>query len=182
MFCPVCGKQQVSDQTRFCSGCGFPLTGVSEVIAAGGASLVQASAAGHQPDSPRKRGVKQGAMVMLVGCFLVVPLVAILSAAINITPIFVPIFAILGFMGGLMRIIYALMFQSGQSPIAIEAGDPNLAQLNAGARRGLPPQTSYPISDLSMPVAGRWRDSSDLTPGSVTDSTTKLLEKKEEGQ
>lgn len=181
MFCPVCGKQQVSDQTRFCSGCGFPLTGVSEVIAAGGASLVKASSGAHQVDSPRKRGIKQGAMVMLVGCFLVVPLVAILSAAINITPVFVPIFAILGFMGGLMRIIYALMFQSGQAPIVLETGDPGMGQLNPGAQRGLPPQSSYPISDLSMPVAGRWRDSADLTPGSVTESTTKLLEK-EEGQ
>lgn len=180
MFCPVCGKQQVSNQTRFCSGCGFPLTGVSEVIAAGGASLVKASSGANQVDSPRKHGIKQGAMVMLVGCFLVVPLVAILSAALDITPVFVPIFAILGFMGGLMRIIYALMFQSGQAQMVLEPGEQN-HQLNAGSQRGLPPQTSYPITDLSMPVAGRWRDSADLSPGSVTESTTKLLEK-EEGQ
>ena len=29
MFCPQCGQQQVSDVTRYCSRCGFPLDGVA---------------------------------------------------------------------------------------------------------------------------------------------------------
>ena len=32
MFCPRCGQEQISDEMRFCSRCGFQLTGVSELL------------------------------------------------------------------------------------------------------------------------------------------------------
>ena len=32
MYCPKCGHQQVSDDMRFCSRCGFQLTGVAELL------------------------------------------------------------------------------------------------------------------------------------------------------
>lgn len=177
MFCPVCGKQQVSDATRFCSGCGFPLAGVGEVIAAGGASLSRVADGTPKPDSPRKRGIKQGAWVMLVGCFLIVPLIAITSAALHFSPLFVSIAAVLSFVGGLLRIVYAAMFESGVAPVGLAPAD-NFMQIGSSAVRGsLGPQTSAPVSDLRMPSAGSWRDTNDLQPTSVTESTTRLLEK-----
>lgn len=179
MYCPVCGKKQVSDQTRFCSGCGFPLTGVSEVISAGGASPRFLVPAGPKPDSPRKRGVKQGAWVMLVGCFLVVPILAISVAALKTSPFLVALASILSFMGGLMRIVYALMFESGAPTPALALDQPGASQIAAGAMGALPPQTSVPVSDLQMPQPGHWRDTNDLVPNSVTESTTRLLEKEE---
>jgi uncharacterized membrane protein YvbJ len=36
MFCPKCGQQQVSDNTRFCSQCGLSINGLAEWIASGG--------------------------------------------------------------------------------------------------------------------------------------------------
>ena len=32
MFCPRCGQQQISDQTKFCSRCGFQLGLVAEML------------------------------------------------------------------------------------------------------------------------------------------------------
>src|SRR5690242_16059850 len=36
MHCPRCGQQQISDQTKFCSRCGFQLGLVSELLENGG--------------------------------------------------------------------------------------------------------------------------------------------------
>lgn len=44
----------------------------------------------------------------------------------------------------------------------------------------LPPQQSVPASVYGPPQAGNWRDTNDLQPASVTESTTKLLEKDEQ--
>jgi hypothetical protein len=110
---------------------------------------------------------------------LVLPLFAIVLGTLRIAPVIIPIVAVLSFMGGLMRIIYALMFESKQA-----AGDAAIvSQFTQGQISGpgsygaLPPQTSIPVSDFQMPRAGSWRETDDLEPSSVTDSTTKLLEK-----
>jgi len=44
----------------------------------------------------------------------------------------------------------------------------------------LPPQQSVPASVYSAPQAGGWRDTNDLQPTSVTEGTTKLLDKEED--
>src|SRR4028119_1734357 len=36
MFCPKCSQQQVSDEVRFCSRCGFQLGVVAELLSTGG--------------------------------------------------------------------------------------------------------------------------------------------------
>lgn len=174
MFCPVCGKQRISEASRFCSGCGFPLDGVADLIARGGAAEMRPRAG----DSARKRGIKQGAWVMLVGTFLIVPLLALLVGALDINPFLLPITAVLSFMGGLLRIVYAFMYESSEpgtgSAVGFAVPQNEIGSANPAA---LPPQSSVPVSDFRMPSAGSWRDSEDLSPTSVTDSTTKLLDK-----
>jgi uncharacterized protein with PQ loop repeat len=49
----------------------------------------------------------------------------------------------------------------------------------AGQHQALPPQQSIPASAYAPPRAGTWRDTNDLEPTSVTESTTKLLEKED---
>ncbi|HEX8853881.1 MAG TPA: hypothetical protein VF754_10365, partial [Pyrinomonadaceae bacterium] len=65
MFCPKCGQQQVSGEVRFCPRCGFQLESVKALVTgeAVPAPIVQLPA--QQADSPRKRGIKQGVMLML---------------------------------------------------------------------------------------------------------------------
>lgn len=181
MYCPVCGKQQVSDQTRFCSGCGFPLTGVAEVIANGGGSIKAFSDSKSKKDSPRKRGIKQGVMILLIGCGFLLPIAGILMAFVGFPVFIVALTAILSFMGGILRIVFAFMFESNEKEFELEEDDQAFSNQNvlkqSSSKNALPPQTSYPVEDYQMPQAGSWRDSEELQPTSVIEDTTKLLEK-----
>src|SRR5882724_6128237 len=108
MYCPQCGQQQVSDATRYCSRCGFLLDGVVAVLASGGAVPTRYLQPVSRKLSPRSKGVRQGAMLML-STILIVPLIAIISVFILGSPeVIVPLFAISLFVGGLLRILYAL--------------------------------------------------------------------------
>ena len=103
MYCPVCGQQQISESTRFCSKCGFLLTNIGEIISNNGLVPVNLqNVSGESKDSPRKRGLKQGLMFLLVGMLLVLPLVTLFSIGIRIGPVFAILVAILSFCGGLL--------------------------------------------------------------------------------
>src|SRR2546423_4363229 len=77
MFCPQCGQRQTSNEARFCPACGFPLNVVTELLANGGQLPWRPPAAGAGQLSPRQKGIRQGALLML-STVLVVPLLAIL--------------------------------------------------------------------------------------------------------
>jgi hypothetical protein len=181
MFCPQCGQQQVSGETRFCSRCGFLLAAVSDIVARGGALPDHLLSPDEKPVSPRKRGLKQGLFIFLL-TFLFAPLTAMISMFLGIRPFAVGMVTVLFFMGGLLRMVYALMFESanpGGSTLEehiLEAKQKILATKSpAGA---LPPQRSVPVSDYVSPASGNWRDTNELvTPGTVTENTTRLLEK-----
>lgn len=76
MYCPQCGQLQTSELVRFCSRCGFLLEAVSAVLAGRGMAprYVQP---GPKVLSPRSKGVRQGALMMLSTLF-VVPVLAII--------------------------------------------------------------------------------------------------------
>ncbi len=178
MHCPKCGQQQISDQTRFCSRCGFLLTGIAQVVANDGIVPVQTPPA-FAAGSPRRRGVMQGAFVFLLS-FLLVPLTAIICMALGIGPEPVAVVAVTLTVGGLLRIAYALMFEVG-APAGTSLERNVLAasqNLFAGKKEAgeLPPAQTIPTSVYAPPGTGRWRETNELeTPGSVTDSTTRLL-------
>jgi hypothetical protein len=178
MHCPVCGQQQVSEETRFCSRCGFLLTGVVEVVKAGGLVSVKSTGLAGSPDSPKRRGIKQGVFWALLAV-LVVPLMAIMTIFLHIPPV-LPVLGLLIFaVGGLLRVAYAMLFETGNSPERF----PDALVRDLESRNALPPSQSIPASAYTAP-AGSWRETNDLerVPGSVTDSTTKLLQKEESDQ
>ena len=177
MHCPTCGQQQVSEETRFCSRCGFPLTGVAELVAHGGVVPATSTGLAGSKDSPRRRGIKQGLFLFLL-VFLVAPLMALLTLALRFEPFLVAGGAVLCVVGGILRMIYALMFEEGASTQPA-ANVVNI--LPATENRGsLPPTQQQPASSYVAP--GSWRDTNELQhqPGSVTDSTTKLLQKEDQ--
>lgn len=180
MFCPICGQEQISDETRFCSRCGFLLTGIAQVVTKGGALPQFINTSDPKELSPRKKGVKKGGVLML-SSLIIVPLVAILSAALNINPSLVAIVAILTFWGGLLRIIYAAIFESSEpSEKTLEENVLSSAKTLIGKKKeqnALPPEQSIPASDYIPPQQANWRDTNDLIRPSVTEETTKLLEK-----
>jgi hypothetical protein len=182
MFCPTCGQHQVAENSRFCSRCGFLLTGITEVIANNGVNPNQSIQTISQSlESPRKKGVKKGAWIILVGMLLIVPLLGVLHILTDTEPFLAGIATIISFFGGILRIIYALMFQDA-SPQQI--AQTNISQfenqqfLSSHQAKSLPPQQSIPVTDYVAPQAGSWRDTNDFVKQpSVVDSTTKLLQK-----
>lgn len=181
IYCPRCGQEQISTETRFCSRCGFLMAGLSEIVFNGGVTE-QLQSKGEKQISPRRKGLKQGGAWFLLGIF-VVSLLAVLSEIFNFRDEIVGLAAVIFFLGGLLRMIYALIFESGNpTDKTLEENVLQTAQqlLNKKPQaNALPPTQSIPASDYIHPTAGNWRDTNDLTPTSVTDATTKLLQKDE---
>ena len=66
MFCPKCGQQQVSNETRFCSRCGLAISGLAEYVAGGAALLVREEAEKLVLTSAKRKGIRRGAKVMFL--------------------------------------------------------------------------------------------------------------------
>src|SRR6266702_4297774 len=104
MHCPQCGQEQISGEMRFCKTCGFPLDRVRELLATG--NLSQTLDEDRKPrESPRRKGVRQGVMLLFI-CMVSVPLYGLIGKPVFALP---PLFL----MAGLMRILYAVIFQEG---------------------------------------------------------------------
>lgn len=184
MFCPQCGQQQISGEMRFCSRCGFPLGGVIQLLASGG-MVAAASDAGStsKQGSPRRKGYRQGALMLLIA-MIATPIMAILSeGGLGIPEFLIPLTAIIFFWGGIIRMIYARIFQDAAAPRAALGAQPSYippagpAQFGAGApQSALPPQRSVPVSNWRQPT----NTAEMVPPASVTENTTRLLDEKAE--
>jgi hypothetical protein len=119
-------------------------------------------------------------MLFLSGV-LIVPLLAIIFVGImNFEGFIVGIAALLTFVAGILRMLFAVLFESGNpNENTLEENVLATSQkfLNKQKNKNaLPPEQSIPTSAYVPPTAGKWRDTSDLEPSSVTENTTKLLE------
>lgn len=167
---------------RYCSRCGFPLGGVIELLASGGSLPVVEAQVRNRRRSPRYEGVRQGVIMFFLGA-IIVPLLGIINSfQVNgsFLDILVPISAILFFVGGLMRILYALIFQEGEPTAFTQSATlpyvppAMISQMGAGAHaRGgaLPPAQSIPVSNWRQ----RPNTAEIVQPSSVTENTTRLL-------
>lgn len=183
MFCPRCSQEQVSEQTRFCSRCGFPLTVVSEVLANGGSLPQLAALQEKKKFLTRNTGLKISLVWFLVATFILTPLLAIADA-----DELVAVVAVLGFMGGLLMMLFSFLFLENEPKYAADLAafsgqttQTNLYGKNAADRNVLPPPQAQPASAFVPPI-NSWKapDTGELAgPGSVTENTTKLLSKDE---
>jgi len=182
MFCPNCGQERISTETSFCSRCGFLLTGTADILQMGGLIPRLSPEMTYRPPSPRSRGIKQGVFVLLLS-ILIVPLLTVLSIAINLRSPILPIIAtILLVVGGLLRMAYAWLFESpvpGGRTVGESVLSPAQSLINRPSHAQLPQQQSYPVSSFVAPATGNWRDTNELEPHSVTEGTTRLLENEE---
>lgn len=181
IFCPRCGQEQVSPEVRFCSRCGMVLNGIADIVLRGG---LQEGIRGGEPkqQSARRRGLKHGGGWFLLGVVMV-PLLALLHEMFRFPSEFVGLVAVLFFIGGIVRMVYALIFESGDPGAAtIEqsiAATTQAALSKARSQAALPESSEQP-ADSYFPPQTNWRDTNDLQPRSVTDPTTKLLGKEQE--
>jgi hypothetical protein len=146
------------------------LTAVSQIIENGGLPLqnmTKPSKGGWR----QNRGFKRGLLIFLL-TFLIVPILTILTIAANEKPFLVVIATILFGLGGLIKMAWALLFESDK---AIDNTSKNNYIPAANNFEALPEMRETPANAYVSP-AGTWRDTNDLEPrGSVTDPTTKFL-------
>lgn len=182
MHCPRCGQQQVSNETKFCSRCGFQMGLVSELLANNG-SLPQLQALYNQKSTffTRKNGV---IFTTLWFIFWVMMLPAFFGIAGEEDAAGVS--AVFGFFTTIMLLIASLglLKKSPKTyqlpPIEIPQAAPQGLH-GAHTNHALPPQQTQPAQAYTAPQ-GAWRtpDSGEFAvPGSVTDTTTKLLKRDE---
>jgi hypothetical protein len=176
MFCPKCGQQQVSEETKFCSRCGFLLTAVWDLVSNNGLSNKNLATPESTAISPRKKGLRRGGKLMMLG-LIIVPLLFMISVLFQLHPAFVIGVSILTFWGGILRMLYARIFESAYpNEIDVEQKTLNFTKKILGKKtNSLPPQ-SISVSSYA-PLINNWRDTNDLPQPSVIENTTKLLEK-----
>ncbi|HEU4870309.1 MAG TPA: hypothetical protein VFT08_05615 [Pyrinomonadaceae bacterium] len=179
MFCPQCGQQQATGVIRFCSRCGFPLDGVIQLLGTGGMIPVYRNPDEPVPVSARRKGVKQGGMLLLSGAVLV-PLIGVMasfghSAFLEILTAFA---AIICFIGGPLRMLYAAVFEEG-APSPMRMYGPPVAKPQFGP----PPMQHQALPPPPARSASGWRSRPNtaelVSPPSVTENTTRLLEKED---
>ena len=188
MFCPNCGQQQASNQMKFCSRCGFPLGLVSEVLANGG-FLPQLAELNYKNKRLNRRNVFFfGLIWFLVSTLILVPITAIIFGDDRAGEVLIPFMAILGTMGGILMMIFSLFFSSkaknnaeftGQKQNFVPQNQINSAAIN----NALPPQSANFTSANAAysPPLGGWREAKtgELVPPSITEGTTRLLDRDE---
>jgi hypothetical protein len=166
---------------RFCARCGFPLEGAMVLLSHNGMLPRYETPGQERTISARRKGVKQGAMLMLIGAVLV-PLLGIFSSFApnrigTAFEFFAAAAAVLCFMGGPLRMLFAALFEEA-------APTPQFVMPSSYSQPAIPSPvrvTALP-QPTAVPTAG-WRQRPQtaeiVAPPSVTDHTTRLLEKSE---
>jgi hypothetical protein len=184
MFCPSCGHEQINEENRYCSRCGFSFEVILQVLTTGGIL--------HELEVPldkqsarfsRSNSWKYSLSWFLLFVFLLAPLLAI--AGVDALP---ELAALFGFFGALLILLFPFIFLKSASH---SENAQQLDRVRKASEYGpihgkpiqhaLPPQKSVPVSAYNPPM-NSWKalDTSDLiSAGSVTEGTTKLLEKDE---
>lgn len=180
MYCPRCGQQQVSEETKFCSRCGFPLGLVSEILAHGGFLPQPAELYKSKKWLTKKNGVVFSILWMIFFLLILTPFWSIVDA-----DELASLSAIVGVFGGLMWLIASLVLLKSSSSDAFPANElpsANANNLYSTNQKTLPPPQAQPAQSY-VPPANSWKAPNTgefAIPQSVTEGTTKLLKKDEE--
>ncbi len=157
----------------------MPLGTVAEVLAHGG-YLPQLAELSKKKSSRLSR--RNGMAFSLIWCLFFLLIMAPFWGIMNVEEL-AGVSAVIGIFGGLIIFVSSLMFlKKDTSNLVNPSLIPPQQQRNMRGQpdyAALPPQQSIPASAYGPPGAGSWRDTNDLQPTSVTESTTKLLEKDE---
>ena len=180
MFCPQCGQQQASGMIRFCSRCGFPLDGVIQLLGSGGMMPLYRNPEEPVPISPRRKGVKQGGLLFLSGA-VIVPLLGVMASysGSGFLEILAAFAAIICFLGGPLRMLYAAIFEEPAPKPVLSYAPP----MGAPRPQFGPPAPPHALPPPPARPATGWRprpNTAELAgPPSVTENTTRLLDKED---
>jgi len=167
MFCPKCG-QQFSDEVRFCQRCGLSVAGLAAYVAGNETATV-----GHPAPQPaamtaRRRGMRRGAMLMFL-CAALMPVAVALADGVMPGPLLLVMTA---FLVGLAWLVHSWLFGDNVLPIGKGTGRRDLSADGDRPALGAPQFTPAPLFNQQR------TDTTEIyQPPSVTETTTKLLEK-----
>ena len=167
MHCPKCGRQQLSDSVRFCSRCGFHLSGVKELLANNGILGTLEAPAQESPLSPRRKGMRFGAKLMFFSAVLLPVAIGLSFASDSQEFLILPVIL---FFIGLVRLVYSVLFDEHT-----QHAKPHPGQLSAVPHKpALPPSPVHRVTDSGS----RRPDTGEMAQRpSVTEHTTELLDK-----
>ena len=173
MYCPQCSQQQISDEMRFCSRCGFPLTAVKDLLVTGGEVNMG-------PPIPRTskgfKGAKQATWVLLASLCVLFPVGLLVAIDDDFAPLM--IVPSLGFVFAFLRLLYAVFLEDRVRPREILASVPVASAfpgrpIASVRHRELSASPGLPIDDF---VSRGKRTAEVVQPPSVSEHTTRLLD------
>jgi hypothetical protein len=132
--------------------------------------------------SPRKKGVRQGGMLFLLGVILV-PILGLFASYFDsrFPEILTALAAIICFIGGPLRMLFAAVFEEGAPRPIQQTARPYMSPPVAPRQFGPAHNTALPPPSISSTPPWRQRpNTAELAnPPSVTENTTRLLDKED---
>lgn len=168
MYCPTCSQQQISEEMRFCSRCGFPLEGVKDLITTGG--LVEKSEINSITEHKDGLfcGVRKSVAIML-GSIVLLLVVGVLAALDDGFAVLIVV-PVVCFLIGFFHLLYVTWREMNRRKVEAAVA---LAQHNTISRNAqLPPQRVTPVDNFTQ----RINTAEMAHPPSVTENTTRLLD------
>jgi zinc-ribbon domain len=159
MYCPRCGQQQISDEMKFCSRCGLPMSGLAEWLAGGEVPAARPQETQGLLRSPRRKKIRRAAKLMFISGVLF-PVFLVITLIVNEAgPIVVPL---LLFFVSLVMMLYARLFIEEIPPLATQQ-----AQSGFGPIHRLHRSKSEAISYLIRRVRVAWQSVGAYDPDRV---------------
>lgn len=181
MFCPKCSQQQISDETRFCSRCGFELGVVKALLASDDLPGMHSTATQPPDRSLRKRDLTIGALFMFLAALVVAAITVDMppSHSGRILALIVVWMALSLLINIVPLLRYFLKGDVSSPTTTSNASSSKLVpglftQSTPSAQNpALPPTQSLPVTNF---VGGQRVTTAEVTrPPSVTEQTTNLL-------
>ncbi|HEY8561765.1 MAG TPA: zinc ribbon domain-containing protein [Pyrinomonadaceae bacterium] len=174
MYCPKCSQEQISDETRFCSRCGFQLNVVKALLSEDG--LPQSPEIQKTDRSLRKRDLTIGAALMFFFALVVAAVTVELPPGhSNRIVALVVAWLLLSLLINVKPIVEYFMRGDNGGRGERNLSSKPVSNFSTSERQnsGLPSAQSIPV-DLVMPGANT---AEMIHHSSVTESTTNLLNK-----
>jgi hypothetical protein len=180
MFCPKCGQQQISDEMRFCSRCGFALAFVSELITHDGLPAAGGESCAVAPASRRREQMRKGLLLLvggIIGSLIFLFLTNVAGMQEGFAKLCITL-SLLVALVGMVRLVITVTRAIASAVMGRHALD---------AASVLPSMMNGQVSGAGLPPprVQEWQESRARTaemvqPPSVTDRTTRLLKEDEE--